>query len=70
MIKLGTGRLPLSDLRAIAREAPTLGLDPDCMPRLEHSHAAVTHLHTPHEELGIEHVHEAHVHDHGHPASS
>jgi histidine ammonia-lyase len=44
VIKLGTGRLPLSALRAIAREAPALGLDPDCMPRLEHSHAAVQRI--------------------------
>ena len=44
MIKLGTGRLSLKDLRAVAREAPTLGLDPDCMPRLEHSHAAVQRI--------------------------
>ena len=44
MIKLGTGRLSLKDLRAIAREAPTLGLDPDCMPRLEHSHQAVQRI--------------------------
>ncbi len=44
MIKLGTGRLPLSELRAIAREAPVLGLNPDCMPRLEHSHAAVQRI--------------------------
>jgi len=44
VIKLGTGRLPLSELRAIAREAPVLGLDPDCMPRLEHSHAAVQRI--------------------------
>ena len=44
MIKLGTGRLSLKDLRSIARDAPTLGLDPDCMPRLEHSHAAVQRI--------------------------
>ena len=44
MIKLGTGRLSLKDLRAIARDAATLGLDPDCMPRLEHSHAAVQRI--------------------------
>ena len=44
MINLGTGRLSLKDLRSIARDAPTLGLDPDCMPRLEHSHAAVQRI--------------------------
>jgi len=44
VIKLGTGRLSLKDLRAIARDAATLGLDPDCMPRLEHSHAAVQRI--------------------------
>src|SRR5213075_430083 len=27
-----------------ARDAPPLGLDPDCMPRLEHSHAAVQRI--------------------------
>ena len=44
MIRLGTGRLSLKELRAIARDAPPLGLDPACMPRLEHSHAAVQRI--------------------------
>ena len=44
MIRLGTGRLSLKELRAIARDAPQLGLDPDCMPRLEHSHQAVQRI--------------------------
>jgi histidine ammonia-lyase len=44
VIKLGTGRLSLNQMRAIAREAPTLGLDPDCMPGLEHSHQTVQRI--------------------------
>ena len=44
MIRLGAGRLSLQQLRSIARDATTLGLDPDCMPRLEHSHAAVQRI--------------------------
>jgi len=28
-------------------------------------HAALNHLHAPHEELRLEYVHEAHHHDHG-----
>lgn len=34
----------------------------------EHDHATITHLHTAHEELGLEHVHEAHSHDHAAPS--
>jgi hypothetical protein len=30
----------------------------------------MTHMHTPHEELGLEHVHEAHVHDHDNPTGT
>ncbi|HSU78496.1 MAG TPA: histidine ammonia-lyase [Burkholderiales bacterium] len=41
MIKLGTGRLALADLRAIAREAPTLGLEPAAIARMQASEAAV-----------------------------
>jgi len=44
VIRLGTGRLSLKELRAIARDAPPLGLDPACMPRLEQSHAAVQRI--------------------------
>jgi histidine ammonia-lyase len=41
VIKLGTGRLALADLRAIAREAPTLGLEPAAIARMQASEAAV-----------------------------
>jgi len=44
VIRLGTGRLSLKDLRAISRDAAPLGLDPDCVPRLEQSHAAVKRI--------------------------
>jgi len=41
VIKLGTGRLKLAELRAIAREAPTLGLEPAALARMQASEAAV-----------------------------
>ena len=41
MIKLGTGRLKLAELRAIAREAPALGLEPAALARMQASEAAV-----------------------------
>ncbi len=41
MIKLGTGRLTLAKLRSIAREAPTLGLEPAAIARMQASEAAV-----------------------------
>ena len=41
MIQLGTGRLSLAELRAIAREAPTLGLEPAAITRMQASAAAV-----------------------------
>jgi len=41
VIKLGTGRLALADLRAIAREAPPLGLEPAAIARMQASEAAV-----------------------------
>src|SRR2546425_11921143 len=44
MIHLGTGRLTLRELRAIAREAPPLALDPTCLPRLRESQAAVERI--------------------------
>ena len=44
MIRLGTGRLSLKDLRAIAREAPPLELDPACLPRVRESQAAVERI--------------------------
>ena len=44
MIRLGTGRLSLKDLRAIAREAPALELDPACLPKLKASQAAVERI--------------------------
>jgi len=44
VIKLGTGRLSLKDLRAIAREAPPLELDPACLPKLKASQAAVERI--------------------------
>ena len=44
MIRLGTGRLALKDLRAIAREAPALELDAACLPRLRESQAAVERI--------------------------
>ena len=44
MIRLGTGRLSLSDLRRIARDAAPLELDPACLPRLRESQAAVERI--------------------------
>ena len=44
MIRLGTGRLSLQQLRAIAREAPALELDPGCMPQLKAGQAAVERI--------------------------
>ena len=44
MIRLGTGRLSLKDLRAIAREAPEIELDPQCIPKLKASQAAVERI--------------------------
>jgi len=44
VIRLGTGRLSLKDLRAISRDAAPLGLDADSVPRLEQSHAAVQRI--------------------------
>jgi histidine ammonia-lyase len=44
VIRLGTGRLSLKDLRAIAREAPALELDPACLPKLKASQAAVERI--------------------------
>ena len=44
MIKLGTGRLSLAQLRAIAREAVALELDPACMPQLKAGQAAVERI--------------------------
>ncbi len=41
MIQLGTGHLTLAALRAIAREAPTLGLEPTALGRMQASAAAV-----------------------------
>ena len=41
MIRLGTGRVSLRELRAIAREAPPLELDPACMAKVKESEAAV-----------------------------
>ena len=41
MIQLGTGRLTLDELRAIAREAPPLGLQPAAISRMQASEAAV-----------------------------
>ena len=41
MIRLGTGKLSLAQMRAIAREAPPLELDAACMARLRESEAAV-----------------------------
>jgi len=44
VIKLGTGRLSLAQLRAIAREAVALELDPACMPQLKAGQAAVERI--------------------------
>jgi len=44
VIRLGTGRLTLAELRAIAREAPTLGLYPAAITRMQASEAAVQRL--------------------------
>jgi len=44
VIKLGTGRLTLAELRAIAREAPTLGLEPAAIARMQASEAAVARI--------------------------
>jgi histidine ammonia-lyase len=41
VIRLGTGKLSLAQMRAIAREAPLLELDPACLARLRASEAAV-----------------------------
>ena len=41
MIELGTGRLTLAELRAIAREAPTLALERAALGRMQASQAAV-----------------------------
>jgi histidine ammonia-lyase len=41
VIELGTGRLTLAELRAIAREGPTLGLEPAAIARMQASEAAV-----------------------------
>jgi hypothetical protein len=34
----------------------------------EHNHAAIEHVHIPHEDIDKEHRREAHVHDHASPA--
>jgi histidine ammonia-lyase len=44
VIKLGTGRLTLAELRAIAREAPTLDLEPAATARMQASEAAVARI--------------------------
>ena len=44
MIRLGTGRLSVSDLRRIARDAAALELDPACVPRVRESQAAVERI--------------------------
>jgi histidine ammonia-lyase len=44
VIRLGTGRLTLKELRAIARDAPTLGLEPAAIGRMQASEAAVQRL--------------------------
>ncbi|HUQ75854.1 MAG TPA: histidine ammonia-lyase [Burkholderiales bacterium] len=44
MIRLGTGRLSLAQLRAIAREAVQLELDPGCLPAIQASEAAVRRI--------------------------
>jgi len=33
----------------------------------EHDHATLTHAHYPHKDVGAEHDHEAHIHDHVEP---
>jgi len=44
VIRLGTGRLSLAQLRSIAREAPPLELDPACREQLRVSEAAVARI--------------------------
>jgi histidine ammonia-lyase len=44
MIRVGTGKLSLSDLRAIARDAAPLELDPACLPGVQASHASVRRI--------------------------
>jgi histidine ammonia-lyase len=44
VIRLGTGRLSLKELRSIARDAPPLELDPACIPKLKASQAAVERI--------------------------
>jgi histidine ammonia-lyase len=44
VIRLGTGRLALSDLRKIARDAAPLELDPASLPKLKASQAAVQRI--------------------------
>ena len=44
MIRLGTGRLSLAQLRAIARQAVPLELDPACLPQLKAGQAAVERI--------------------------
>ena len=44
MIELGTGRLTLAELRAIAREAPTLALERAALGRVQASQAAVRRI--------------------------
>jgi hypothetical protein len=35
-----------------------------------HNHAALDHVHIPHNDVEKEHPREAHVHDHAHPTAS
>jgi len=44
VIRLGTGKLSLRELRAIAREAPPLELDPGCIAKVKESEAAVQRI--------------------------
>ena len=44
MIQLGTGRLALSSLRRIARDAEPVELDPACVPKVKASQAAVERI--------------------------
>jgi histidine ammonia-lyase len=44
VIRLGTGRLSLAELRKIARQAEPLELDPACLPKLRESQAAVERI--------------------------
>src|SRR2546423_11062045 len=44
MIRLGAAKLPLAELRSIAREAPPLELDPACLPKVREGHAAVERI--------------------------